>query len=105
MTKDQVLATAKALPKEDRLYLAMELWEAIHPSGLDLPLTAEQRADLDQRVAEDEANPQPAEEWTALRQKLLDGGVLIAAEAERHTLPPHPSALIGFPIKINVLQK
>lgn len=51
----------------------MELWEAIDLAGLDLPLSDEQRADLDQRVAEDEANPQPAEEWTALRRKLLDG--------------------------------
>ena len=73
MTKDQVLATAKALPKEDRLELAMELWEAIEPSSADLPLSDELRAELDRRLAEDEADPQPAEDWSALREKLLRG--------------------------------
>ena len=73
MTKDQLIATAKALPKEDRLDLAMELWEAIELTGADLPLSDEQRADLEQRIAEDEAHPQPAEEWNSLRRKLLNG--------------------------------
>jgi putative addiction module component (TIGR02574 family) len=73
MTKDQLIATAKALPKEDRLDLALGLWEAIEVGGGDLPLTDEQRADLDERIADDEAHPQPAEDWTSLRKKLLDG--------------------------------
>jgi putative addiction module component (TIGR02574 family) len=73
MTKEQLIATAKALPKEDRLDLAMELWDAIELAVGDLPLSDEQRADLDQRIADDEANPQPAEDWTSLRKKLLDG--------------------------------
>jgi putative addiction module component (TIGR02574 family) len=75
MTKEQLIETAKALPKEDRIDLAMELWDAIELAIGDLPLTDEQRVDLDQRVAEDEANPQPAEDWIALRKKLLDGEI------------------------------
>jgi putative addiction module component (TIGR02574 family) len=73
MTKDQVLATAKNLPREDRLELAMEWWEAIESSNTDLPLSDEQRAELDRRLAEDEADPQPAEDWSKLREKLLRG--------------------------------
>jgi len=75
MTKEQLIETAKALPKEDRIDLAMELWDAIELAFGDLPLTDEQRVDLDQRIAEDEVNPQPAEDWIALRKKLLDGEI------------------------------
>ena len=73
MTKDQVLATAKNLPREDRLELAMEWWEAIESSNTDLPLSDDQRAVLVRRLAEDEADPQPAEDWSKLREKLLRG--------------------------------
>jgi len=73
MTKDQLFATAKALSKEDQLELAMELWDAVELSESDFPLSPEQRADLDQRIVEDDADPQSAEDWDVLRKKILDG--------------------------------
>jgi putative addiction module component (TIGR02574 family) len=73
MTKQELLATAQTLPKEERLELAMDLWEAIELSNADLPLSEEQRADLDERIAEDDADARPSEDWDSLRKKLLDG--------------------------------
>ena len=73
MTKDQLLETARALSKQDRLDLAMELWNGIELSAEDLPLSDEQKADLDRRLAEDDAHPQPQEEWAVLRARLLRG--------------------------------
>ena len=73
MTKEQLLESAKSLPKEDRIDLAIELWGTIELEDGDLPLTEAQRQELDRRVAADKADPQPAEDWDQLRGKLLRG--------------------------------
>lgn len=73
MTKNEVLKTARALSKDERLDLAMELWEGIQLSTDELPLSDEQKAELDRRLSDDRAQPQPAEEWMTLREGLLRG--------------------------------
>jgi putative addiction module component (TIGR02574 family) len=71
MTKQQLLESAKALPKADRLELAMELWETIDID--DVPLTQWQRDDLTRRVAEDDASTEPARPWAEVREELRRG--------------------------------
>lgn len=73
MTKDQILECAKSLPAADRVDLAMELWDSVESA--DLPLTNVARRELDRRIAADDADLSPAEDWDALRAKLLRGEV------------------------------
>ena len=75
MTKAQLLETAKTLPPDERIDLAMDLWDTIQPADADRVMSAALREELRRSAAEDDANPQPAEEWDDLRAKLLRGEV------------------------------
>lgn len=73
MTKQQILDTAKQLPREEQIDLALEFWDAVHVSELDLPLTADQQGELDRRMVESDSNPQPIEDVQAIKDRLLRG--------------------------------
>jgi putative addiction module component (TIGR02574 family) len=73
MTKAELLESAKALPANERIDLVMDLWDTIEPADADRMMSPALREELRRSVAEDEANPQPAEEWDDLRAKLLRG--------------------------------
>ena len=67
MDKTSVIASALALPAEDRLEVAELLWESV-PDG---PLSDEQAAELDRRVAEHERNPKDLIPWEQVRREFL----------------------------------
>lgn len=69
MTRDQLLADAKALPKDERIELVMDLWDTV--SDDEFPLTDAQREDLDRRIAEDDADTSPGDEWDVFEKKLM----------------------------------
>jgi putative addiction module component (TIGR02574 family) len=71
MTKQQILQEARHLSRDERIDLAMDLWETVE--GDAPPISSELRQELDRRLVDDEANPAPAEEWGVLREKLLRG--------------------------------
>ena len=73
MTKAQLLESAKSLPPEERIDLAMDLWDTVQPADADRMMSPALREELRRSVAEDEANPRPAEGWDGLRTKLLRG--------------------------------
>jgi putative addiction module component (TIGR02574 family) len=73
MTRQQLLNEAKTLPREDQIELARDLWEIIDLDENDFPLTDEQKAELDRRIAEADADPTAAEDWESLKTKLLQG--------------------------------
>ena len=54
----------------DRLRLVEEIWNSIAEDTETLPLTAEQRAELDRRWAEHEADPSTAVSWEEVRDEL-----------------------------------
>jgi len=61
------------LSAEDRLALALEIWESL---GADIPgsrLTAEQRAELARRDAEMDANPGRPMTWEHVRAEIEGG--------------------------------
>lgn len=78
---DIELAKLLALPPADRLKLAQILWDSIsdNPDRDTLPLTPEQRTELEQRLDEYEAEGKPADGrpvdqvLTELRRKLWPG--------------------------------
>jgi putative addiction module component (TIGR02574 family) len=54
----------------DRLRLVEEIWDSIAEDTETLPLTAEQRAELDRGWAEHEADPSTAVPWENVRDEL-----------------------------------
>jgi putative addiction module component (TIGR02574 family) len=68
------------LSVEDRLELVTAIWDSIaedaHTNPALLPLSDEERAELDRRVAEDDADPGSAIPWedalAQIRQQLRD---------------------------------
>jgi putative addiction module component (TIGR02574 family) len=61
------------LPPAERVEIALALWDSLEDAELDalVPLTEEQKADLDRRLAEHEQNPASAVPWEQVRRDLL----------------------------------
>lgn len=61
------------LPANERAELAIALWESLTDAEreAELPLSAEQQAELDRRWAEHLKDPSSAVPWNELRRKLL----------------------------------
>lgn len=73
MTRKELLNEAKSLPKPDQIELACDLWSMIELDDNDFPLTDDQKAELDRRMAAADADPTVPEEWDSLKIKLLGG--------------------------------
>ena len=58
------------LSVDERLALVEELWDSIADSNADLPLTNTQRAELDRRLAEHEANPNDVVPWEDIKASI-----------------------------------
>jgi putative addiction module component (TIGR02574 family) len=59
----------------ERLDIAVKLWDSVHPPGSALPgehipLTEEQMAEIDRRIAEHERNPERGRPWQAVMARL-----------------------------------
>jgi putative addiction module component (TIGR02574 family) len=61
------------LTPAERLQLAQTLWDSVDDAvGLDvLPLTEDERADLDGRLADLAANPEDAVPWEQVKRQIL----------------------------------
>jgi putative addiction module component (TIGR02574 family) len=63
-----ILAEARKLSPVDRLELIGEIWDTLESS--DLPVTEEERAILESRMLDLEANPSAQESWQQARASL-----------------------------------
>ena len=63
-----LLAQALRLSPNDRLELIEALWDTL--SDEDIPVTTEERALLDARLADLEANPGDQSPWSEVRARL-----------------------------------
>ncbi len=61
------------LPPSERLQAIAELWDSLEGQAELFPLSDEERAELDRRVTEDDADPAPGVSWSELRRKLEGG--------------------------------
>jgi putative addiction module component (TIGR02574 family) len=73
MTKQAVFDQAKELSKQDQLELAMELWNLADGDGNASEITPDFAAELDRRIAEDNADETPGQGWSVLREQVLRG--------------------------------
>ena len=75
MNKSLLLDELMQLSPIERLDIAEKLWESVHPPGSArpdeiVPLTDEQMAEIDRRLAEHERNPERARPWKEVRARL-----------------------------------
>jgi len=73
MTKHPFFDYSRLTPSE-RLELAQDLWDSVDPASdtTVLPLTEEQSAELDRRLAELEVAPDAAASWPDVRKRVVD---------------------------------
>ena len=65
-----------ALDVETRLKLVQELWDSIvkdAQSGAELPISEAERRELDDRLREDDKDPEGAISWPEARARLRSG--------------------------------
>ena len=58
------------LSVEERLALVEDLWDSIAEDSAAMPLTDEQRIELDRRLAEHEANPDDVVSWEEVKASM-----------------------------------
>jgi len=73
MTKAQLEELLK-LPVQERIDLAMALWDSIAEPDREehLPLTEAQKAELDRRLAEHDRNPSRGIPWEEVQRRLRE---------------------------------
>ena len=73
MTKTQLEELLK-LPVQERIDLAMALWDSIAEPDLaeHLPLTDAQKAELDRRLAEHDRDPSRGIPWEEVQRRLRE---------------------------------
>lgn len=59
------------LPKQDRLKLAKAIWRSIQRELKASGFTAEQKAELDHRLAEAARNPSAGSTWEEVEARIL----------------------------------
>ena len=62
------------LTPAERLQLAQDLWDSVDSAaGIDvLPLTEEQRAELDRRLNDLQENPNDGSSWADVKKRVID---------------------------------
>ncbi len=71
MTKSRLRREALDLPVEERLELAEALWESVEAAAQQPPLPDWQRQILDERIADDDADPEAGSPWQEVKQRIL----------------------------------
>jgi putative addiction module component (TIGR02574 family) len=73
MTKQQIISEIRTLPRAQQVDLVMDLWDEFELQAGDLPLTDDQKKELDRRLAAANSDPAPMEDFEVVRDKLLRG--------------------------------
>jgi putative addiction module component (TIGR02574 family) len=59
------------LPRDVRVALVQEIWDSIAAETSAVPLSEAHRAELERRLADDEANPDDVIPWEEVKAKAL----------------------------------
>jgi putative addiction module component (TIGR02574 family) len=71
MDLQSVLVETDSWPVEDRIQLMHELWDRLVDQGCEPELSEEQKAELDRRIAEDDAAPDDVVSWEEVKAQAL----------------------------------
>ena len=73
MSIDSIVSSFRELSSEDKIRLVQDLWDQIAHEIARMPLTESQRRLLDERLADEENNPDDVEPWTKAKDDILRG--------------------------------
>lgn len=65
------IADFDALPPAEQVLVVTQLWERVAAHPERVPVSDAQRAELNRRIAEHDADPSTALPWEALEEELL----------------------------------
>jgi len=71
MTKAQLKREALQLPVEEQLEIAEAIWEHLESAADQPPIPDWQRQLLDERIAEDDADPEGGSPWEQVKQRII----------------------------------
>ena len=71
MDLQTVLTQVETWPVEDRLRLMEQIWDGLLNLGHDTGLTEEQKAEIDRRLADDDAAPGDVVSWDEVKAEAL----------------------------------
>ena len=71
MGNEPLVSTFRKLSSDDKIRLVQEFWDEIAEEVARMPLTEYQRRLLDERLADEEHNPEDLEPWTKAKDDLL----------------------------------
>jgi putative addiction module component (TIGR02574 family) len=64
------LADLLKLPATERLELIEALWDSLDAEAANRPVSPELRAEIEKRMAEDDADPSSARDWEDVREEM-----------------------------------
>jgi putative addiction module component (TIGR02574 family) len=71
MDLQSVLAQVESWPVKDRLRLMEQIWDGLLGQGDEPGLSEDQKAEIDRRLAEDDASPDDVVAWEEVRAEAL----------------------------------
>jgi putative addiction module component (TIGR02574 family) len=60
------------LPRDVQVALVQEIWDNIAAEGARVPLSEKRRQELEQRLADDESNPDEVVPWEEVKEKAIE---------------------------------
>jgi putative addiction module component (TIGR02574 family) len=70
MSAETLIAEASKLSPEDRLRIAEALWQSAWDEQADIPLTDDQRKELERRYADFETNRDEGSDWQEVLARI-----------------------------------
>ena len=58
------------LPVSDRIDVVQQIWDSVAADADSVPLTQEQREELDRRLKDHEENPDDVVEWSEVEKRI-----------------------------------
>ena len=71
MSIDSIVSRFRELSSGEKIRLVQELWDQIAEDIARMPLTESQRRLLDERLADEENNPDDIEPWTKAKDDIF----------------------------------
>ena len=71
MSIDSIVSRFRKLSSDDKIRLVQEFWDEIAEEVAHMPLTESQKRLLDERLADEERNPDDVEPWTKAKDDIL----------------------------------
>ena len=71
MSIETIVSRFRELPSDDKIRLVQEFWDEIAEEVASTPLTDYQRRLLDDRLADEERNPDDVEPWARAKDDIL----------------------------------